>query len=174
MNKIKKEKYETEEQKEVKKFIFVVIGLVIIIVGVYLFTRAFVTKDLFNNKENNETYTEGIINYDVAIVGNMLNRPYDEYYLIAFDSENTRVNYYNAIVNNYVYAKDSIKIYHIDLANELNKKYISKEDETISNKFESIEKLKLGEITLIKVKNGKVTKYLTTIDKIKEELTIES
>lgn len=171
MKKNKIKKYETEEQKEVKKFIFVLLGLIIMVVGVYFFTRAFVTKDLFDGKSSEVTYTEGVINYDVAIVGNMLNRPYDEYYLIAFDSENTKVNYYNTIVSNYLYNEDSLKIYHIDLANELNKKYIAAEDETITKKFESIDKLKLGEITLIKVESGKVTKFITSIEKIKEELT---
>lgn len=171
MKKNKIVKYETEEQKEVKKFIFVLLGLILIVVGVYFFTRAFVTKDLFNEKSSEVTYTEGVINYDVAIVGNMLNRPYDEYYLIAFDSEDTKVNYYNTIVSNYFNKKDSIKIYHIDLANELNKKYVATEDEAVTKKFESIDKLKLGEVTLIKVKNGKVAKFLTSIEKIKEELT---
>lgn len=171
MKKNKKIKYETEEQKEVKKFIFVLLGLILIVVGVYFFTRAFVTKDLFDRKSNEVTYTEGVISYDVAIVGNMLNRPYDEYYLIAFDSEDTKVNYYNTIVSNYFNNDDSLKIYHIDLANELNKKYIATEDEAISKKFESIDKLKLGEVTLMKVENGKVTKFLTSIEKIKEELT---
>lgn len=173
MKKDKKIKYVTEEQKEVKKFICVLLGLVLVIVGVYFFTRVFITKDLFNNKTNEVTYTDGTINYDVAIVGNMLNRPYDEYYLMAFDSESTKVNYYNTLASMYISSKKSLKLYHIDLANELNKKYIA-EDNNISKKFESIDKLKLGEVTLIKVKNKKVTKFITNIEDIAKELTVES
>lgn len=173
MKKNKNVKYETEEQKEVKKFICVLLGLVIAVVGIYFFTRAFVTKDLFNSNSDDVTYTEGTINYDVAIVGNMLNRPNDEYYLMAFDSEGTKVNYYNTIASKYMSSENSLKMYHIDLANELNKKYIATDD-NISKKFESIDKLKLGEITLIKVKNQKVTKFITNIEDIAKELTIES
>ena len=173
MKKNKSVKYVTEEQKEVKKFIFVLIGLIIIIVGIYFFTRAFVTKDLFDNKTNEKEYQTGTINSDIAIVGNMLNRPYEEYYVLAFDSEGTKAIEYNGIVSKYISNEKSLKVYHIDLANELNKKYVAT-DENISKEFESIEKLKLGEITLIKVKNKKVTKFITNIDNITKELTVES
>ena len=169
MKKNKKIKYETEEQKEVKKFIFVVIGLVIIIVGIYFFTKAFVTKDLFDKSKDN--YTEGVINYDSVIIGNMLNRPYDEYYLLAFSSENLQQNYYEALMNKYKSKEKSLKIFKIDLNNELNKKYVAEEKGKISSKFESLENLKLGEITLIKVKNKKVIKFITNIDDIVKELT---
>lgn len=172
MRKNKNVKYETEEQKEVKKFIIVVIVLVVAIVGIYFLTRAFITKDLFD-KSSDTNYTEGTINYDVAIVGNMLNRPYDEYYVLAFDSENTQANYYNAIVSKYISNEKSLKIYHVDLNNELNKKYIATKDNA-SKKFESVDKLKLGEVTLIKVKDKEVKKFITNIEDIKKELTMES
>lgn len=177
MKKIKKNtqiKYETEEQKEIKKFIYVVIGLVIIILGIYLFTRAFITKDLFKDNKSDIEYTEGTINDSVAIVGTMLNRPYDEYYLMAFDSENTKANYYNALVSKYTSNEKSLKVYHIDLANKLNEKYIANKDEKATTKFTTIAELKLGDITLIKVKNKKVTKIITNIDEIAKELTVES
>lgn len=173
MKKNKKIKYVTEEQKEVKRFVFVLLGLIFVVIGIYFFTRIFITKDLFNDKTDEVTYTEGTINYDVAIVGNMLNRPYDEYYLLAFDSEGTKVNYYNSVATMYMSKEKSLKMYHIDLANELNKKYIA-EDENVSKKFESIDKLKLGEVTLIKVKNKKVTKLITNIEDIEKELAVKS
>lgn len=173
MKKKKNVKYETEEQKEVKKFIYVIIGLVIIIVGIYFFTRAFITKDLFK-KDSDITYTDGVVNDDVAIVGTMLNRPYEEYYVLAFDSDGTQANYYNGIASKYMSNENSLKIYYIDLNNALNKKYIAGENDAVSTKFETIENLKMGEITLFKVKNQKVTKMLTDVEKIKEELTVES
>ncbi len=165
----KKLNYISEEQKEVKKFIIVLIGLIILIVGIYFFTKAFITKDLFKDNEEIK-YTDGVINYDIAIVGNMLNRPFDEYYLIAFDSENNKATYYNALISKYMSKEKKLKIYHIDLNNELNKKYITT-DNNVSKNFENIEKLKLGEVTLIKVENKKVTNFITNIDEISKELT---
>lgn len=169
MKKKKTVRYETEEQKEVKKFIFVLLGLIIIVVGVYFFTRAFVTKDLFNTNE--VTYQEGKINYDVAIVGNMLTRPEKDYYVFAFSNESTKVNYYNTLVNLYTKEENSLKIYHVDLENELNKKYVAT-DNAVSTSFDTMKNLKLGEVTLIKVQDQKVTKYLTNIEDIKKELNI--
>lgn len=164
-------KIETEEQKELKKFIFVILGLVIIIVGIYFFTRAFVTKDLFEDK-NEKTYATGTINYDIAIVGNMLNRPNTEYYVMAFGSEEAEGVYYNTLVSKYMQKEKALKVYYLDTENELNKKYVAENEESKSTSFSSIDKLKLGNITLMKIKNGKVTKYITNVDDLKEELGI--
>ena len=95
-NKVKK--YETEEQMEVKKFIFVLLGIVLIVVGIYFFTRAFVTKDLFK-QASDVTYTSGTVNYDVAVVGTMLNRSDKEYYVVAYSSENNNATYYNTLLS---------------------------------------------------------------------------
>lgn len=171
MKKEKNRKYVTEEQAEIKRFIFVLVGLIIIIVGIYFFTRAFITKDLFN-KTSDVKYTEGQINYDVAIVGNMLNRPLTEYYIMAFAGTSTQVNYYNTVVSKYLNEENALKVYYIDLDNALNKDYVAK-DEKASTTFKSIDELKFGEITLLKVKNGKVTKFITNVDDIKNELNIE-
>lgn len=170
MKKDKTIKYVTEEQKEVRKFVFILVGLVVVLIGIYFFTRAFIVKDLFNNNKET-TYTDGEINYDVAIVGNMLNRPYTEYYVIAFNSESTKANYYNTLSSKYMTSDGSLKLYYIDLNNSLNSKYVASEDDKYSTEFKSLDDLKLGEITLIKVKNKKVVKFITDIEMIKEELT---
>jgi hypothetical protein len=164
-------KYETEEQKEIKKFFIVLIGLIVIILAIYLLTRIFVTKDLFESSSSSDVeYTAGEINYDMAIVGTMLNRPYDEYYVIAFDSEGTKANYYNVISSNYLNSDSALKLYYIDLANELNKQYVATGEDEITTSFTSIDNLKLGDVTLFKVKNGKVKKIITDIDSISKEL----
>lgn len=163
-------KIETEEQKEIKKFIFVILGLVIILVGIYFFTRAFVTKDLFN--ANEKTYQEGTINYNIAIVGNMLTRPDKEYYVLAFNSEDADAIYYNTLIEKYMQKEKSTKVYYVDLENALNKKYVAENEEEKSKSFKSIEDLKLGSMTLLKVKEGKVTKYITSIEDLKKELDI--
>ncbi len=166
-------KYATEEQKEVKKFIFLVLGLVLIIVGIYFFTRAFVTKDLNKKEENGYTYTEGSVNENIVIAGTMLNRPEKEYYIAAFSGEDVNLSYYNVIISKYTEEEKALKVYHLNLDNELNQKYRASEGETASTKFTNLEELKLGKFTLIKVKDGKVTKFITDIEKAKSELTIK-
>ena len=63
---IKMDKYETEEQVELKQFIKILVVLIILVVGVYFLTRAFVTKDLFNKKEESSETTKGTINYSTT------------------------------------------------------------------------------------------------------------
>lgn len=166
-----KNKYATEEQKEVKKFICLLLGLILIIVGVYFFTRAFVTKDL-KDSGTESTYTEGVINSDIVIAGTMLNRSEKEYYVVAFSSEDTNLSYYNTIITNYVGEEESLKVYHLDTNNALNQKYVAT-DEDASTKFTNLEELKLGKFTLLKIKDGKVTKFITDIEKAKKELSVE-
>lgn len=171
MKKEKRNKYATEEQMEIKRFVFVLLGLLLIIVGIYFFTRAFVTKDLFKN--NNEiSYVEGKINYDAVVVGTMLNRPYKEYYVIAYSNENNNSSYYNTVVSKYTQKTKKEKIYYLDLDNVLNQRYVAKEKEEVSKTFTDRKNLKLGDITLLKIKNGKVEKYITTIEEIKKEFGV--
>ncbi len=168
-----KNKFVTEEQKEVKKFICLLLGLVIIIIGVYFFTRAFVTKDLNKEKTEESSYTTGAINDNVLIVGTMFNRPEKEYYVAAFSEEDTALAYYNIIISKYSSEKDALKVYHLSLDNALNKDYVATEDENSSTKFTNLENLKLGKFTLLKIKEGKVTKFITDIESAKKEFKIE-
>lgn len=173
MSKNKLGKIQTEEQAEIKKFIFVLGGLILVIVGIYFFTRVFVTKDLFNkNKTNELNYKAGVISDSNIIVGNMLNRPYEEYYIMAFSSKSNLSAYYNAILSKYKNEKEALKTYYIDTENHLNSKYIDNEQPSTS--FESLDKLKLGEITLLKIKKGKVTKLIGNAEEIKKELNIKT
>lgn len=159
-------KYVTEEQKEVKKFLIVVVVLVIAVVGVYFFTKTFVTKS------NEVTYQDGVINYDVAIVGNMLEKNEKDYYVLAFNGSSNDANYYSTLISSYKKKDKALKVYMVDLDNELNKKYVSEKEEDASKSFESLEKLKLGKVTLIKVNNKKVTSFKTNEEDIKKELAI--
>lgn len=169
MKKNKTQKYVTEEQMEIKKFIFVLLGLLILLLGVYFFTKAFVTKDLHKNT-NDVNYTEGKVSYDVVIAGTMLNRLVSEYYVYAFSNEDTNSVYYNTLVSNYSKKDKALQVYFLDIDNALNKDYVDKNN--ASKNFTTIKELKLGKLTLMKVKDGKVTKYITNEEEIKKEFGI--
>ena len=101
-NKLKVEKVQSEEQIEIARFIRILIILVVLILGIYFFTRIFVTKDLFNSKDENPSATPGVINYDTTLIGSMLSKPEKEYYVIAYSSEDiTNSIYYSGLVTNY-------------------------------------------------------------------------
>ncbi len=171
---MKKLNIKTEEQKEMTRFLVVLIGLILIIVGIYFFTRVFVTKDLFTNKDNSDSeYTTGVVDNTAAIVGNMLNRSETEYYVALLNYDNPESYFYNTLISNYSESENALKFYYVDLTNSLNKKYLATEGETISTNYKDLDSLKLGDITIIRVKKGKVVKFLIDEDSIRKELNVD-
>lgn len=168
LKKLAKQVNITEEQAVLKKFVIIVLILIVLIVGIYFFTRAFVTKDLKDNKTN-ET-TEVTFDYSKIILGTLLNRPYDEYYVIAYNSEDLQVNYYANMISMYSSKEDAKKIYVADLNDSLNEKFYNKSETNPSAK--KVEDLKLGDLTLIKIKDKNIVKYVEGTQNIKSELGI--
>ena len=157
-------KYYTDEQKEVFKFIIIIVVLVLVIGGIYLITDKYIEKGSRNT-------TTGTVNYDKATIGTMLNRPYDEYYVIIYDSKSHEASYYSSLINKYKENEDALKVYFIDLNNELNRKYYNVNNDNISNKSaKSISELDLGDITLIKILNKEINDYIDDITNIEKIL----
>lgn len=164
--------YRTSEQDEMIKFVVVILVVLLCVGGIYLFTRAFVTKDLFTDNDNNsEVVQEGTVNYDVAIMGQLLNRPYKQYYAVIYDSTGDYASDMYTLVTNYTKLENHKHIYTIDLSNELNKSYYDAEN--VNKKATSVSEMKVGDITLVKVKNGKIEKYIVDYAKMEKELGIK-
>lgn len=159
----------SEDENIVRKFILIVVVIIILIIGVYAFT------ELTNKKESNNDVVSGEIDYNILSIGMLLNRPEKEYYTIIYDSENEDAILYSSMINTYITKnskKDNyIKLYYCDLGNKLNSAYYNVNGDNKSNKnAESISELDLGELTLIKVKNGKITQYVEDYNTIKNIL----
>ena len=102
-----------EDTEQIKKFILILASIAIIAFLLYFVTAKFIIKDEF--QKENET-TETTIYYDQVKVGNVFNRPYDEYYVMAFESEDNNAVYYSALMNSYANKEDSKKIYYLSLS----------------------------------------------------------
>lgn len=155
--KMKIEKYDNEEVNMVKKLIVILIVVVVFILGFYFLTDKVVVKE---NKE--EVKTE--INYDTATVGTILNRPYDEYLVLLYNSKESEAAYYGTLLANYSGDK---KVYFVDLSLKTNEDYIG---EKSSGKFSEVKEAMFSGPTLLKVKNGKVDKFIETKEEIKNNL----
>lgn len=168
-----KVKYQTAEQQEIKKFIIVILVVIACVGVVYFVTRAFVTKDLFTESENEtKDVVSGTVNYEVAIMGQLLNRPYDEYYAVIYNNvEGDYIADMSTLVYDYTSKEKHLHMYTIDLSNELNKGYY--DPENVNTKAKKLSDVKVGDITLIKVKNGKIDKYIVDYAKMKKELGIK-
>lgn len=161
----------SSDENEVKTFIILVVIIILAIGIIYGCTELLNKK---KTKDTTETKETGTINYDRLAVGTLLNRPYDDYYVLVYDSKGEEATTYSTILSNYMAKKDEkgyIKIYYCDLNNSINKAYYNVNNDNKSNpKAEKIEDLDFGNITLIRVKKGKITSYIEKVDKIKEEL----
>ena len=101
----------------------------------------------------------------------LLNRPEKEYYVLIYDKEDSDAVLYSSTMNSYSSKKDGLKIYYCDLGNKLNREYYNINNDNKSNpNAKSIKELDLGDLTLIKVEKGKITKYIEKYDSIKNEL----
>lgn len=158
-----------EDENSIKTLIIIII-IIAILIGIVYGATEILKKE---PKPTNEI-TKGNINYDKTTIGTILNRPYDEYYVLIYNSEDNDAVLYSTILTKYMKnsnKKDYIKIYYCDLSNKLNEPYYDVDNDNISNQNVSkIEEFDLGDLTLIKVKNGKITQYIEDLEKIKENL----
>ena len=167
VKKIKKERYVSETEEEVRRLIIILIVITLFVVGMYFVSKRIVDKR--NTNTNTTQDTEASISYDVISVGTLLNRPYTEYYVLAYDSEDEDAMYYSSLLSNYKSKKEKEKIYFLDLGNALNKSY--KSDSITGNaSAKSIEDLSFGNITLLKIKKGAIVSYIEDLSKIESEL----
>lgn len=166
-NKIKQEKYYSDEQMEIRKFIKILIIIVILILGIYFFSRIFISKDLFNKESDTPKIISGSINYDTTIIGAMLNKPETEYYVMLFDTKDPEAIYYSGLISSYRRNETALRVYTVDLSNELNKKYIKEENNLTPN---DLDKFSVKDVALLKISKGKIIKSLSESEKIATEL----
>ena len=162
---------QNEETKTMKQFLITLIIVIIGVVGIYLLTKYVVKKD---NATNNSSTTEekNYIDPNTAIVGTMLNKSSDAYYVIIYDKTKDNATTYYSLVSTYKAKEKALKVYTVDLSNSLNKKYIATDNKT-NPKATNLEDLKFGEVTLLKVKNNKITEAYETTDAIKKALDVK-
>lgn len=162
MKKVKMEKYGNDDVKLVYKFILLLVIVIIVGVGFYFLTDKVVKKS--------ETPSNEIeINYNNATVGTILNRPYNEYMVLLYDSEKSEAAYYGTLLSKFT-SNSEDKIYFVDLSLKENKEYVK---ETSNKNFESIDEAAFSGPTLLKIKDGKVVNFLETKEEIKNVLSVD-
>lgn len=159
------DKYVSDEAKEVRRFIIILLSIIILVLGVYAITR-FVNKNKDSKKEEN--VTAGAIDYDKVSVGTMLNKSDEEYYVIVYDGEDNKAVYYSAIVTTYMQKDKSLPVYFCDLGNRFNKDYYVGENGTSNKNAKTVEEFAFGKLTLIKVKMVKLINILNHLTQLKK------
>ena len=151
---------QNEETKTMKQFLITLIIVIIGVVGIYLLTKYVVKKDNATNNSSN-TEEKNYIDPNTAIVGTMLNKSSDAYYVIIYDKTKDNATTYYSLVSTYKAKDKALKVYTVDLSNSLNKKYIATDNKT-NPKATNLEPLKFGQVTLLTVTNNKITEAYQT------------
>lgn len=158
-------KEKTNDLSELKGLGKIIIVLSIIFIVMYLLTIGATKLGWFETGYTKPSVSESVISYEKIIAGSILDKKDKEYYVAIADFSNNM--YYSSIISTYKDKEDKLPIYYVDLSDELNKSIISNEDNT---KAKSVSELKVKDLTLIKVSNNKISKYITGISNIENEL----
>lgn len=152
--------YVNEDTKEIKTLIIITIAVVLLAIGLY-----FLTDVVLDKKDDSSFDTE--FNYDTCLVGNIFNRPYDEYYVFIYSSIDDDASTYDTLKTSYLKKDEAKKIYYVDLNNGFNSFVVS---DTSNTKPKSASDVRVNKSALILIKDGKVSKYYETLDDYKKVL----
>ena len=141
---------------EVKKTIIIVVVAAVLLAFMYFLTNLILSKDVTDE----ERVTENAIQYDEILAGESFNQD-GEYYVIYYDSSDSYSSI-SSLISSYQLNSSDTKLYSVDLANGMNKKYITDGDVVTTN----ASSLKVKDTTLLKFENGKVTDTITDITEI--------
>ncbi len=141
---------------EVKKTIIIVVVAAVLLAFMYFLTNLILSKDVTDE----ERVTENAIQYDEILAGESFNQD-GEYYVIYYDSSDSYSSI-SSLISSYQLNSTDTKLYSVDLANGMNKKYITDGDVVTTN----ASSLKVKDTTLLKFENGKVTDTITDITEI--------
>ncbi len=141
---------------EVKKTIIIIVVAVVLLLGMYFLTNVILSKDTPEEK-----VTENAIQYDEILAGESFNQGDEEYYVIYYDSSD-EYSTISSLISSYQLNNSDTKLYSVDLANAMNKKYVTDGDIVIDDAGS----LRIKANTLLKFENGEVTETIVNINEI--------
>lgn len=162
VKKNKKKEEELDERSEIRNLLKTVIIVLVSFLVCYLLFMLMGKLGMFEKGYEKPESGSNEFTYNTAIIGTVFNRPESEYY-VSFDEEDGNT-YFDTLLNMY---KGSLHIYKVNMSLGINAS--NKGEKGNYNATKSSE-LVISGPTLIKIKDGRIVKYLEDLDKIKEEL----
>jgi len=153
-----------EDDKAIKNFIIIFVIVILAVFGIYMLTKYVVVKD--NESESSEETQEVEINNSVAIVGTMLNKGDEHYYVMLYRDDDENSGEYLTLQSTYSASEDALPVFTVDLSNALNEKFYDKDNVNLDS--DDINELRFGDFTVLEVKKGKIVKSYTSVDKVKK------
>lgn len=159
VSKVKKKNVKEEEvtnQYNIKSIIVLIICVLVVFFGFYLFTLRMTKK---NDTSTDEKTTEEVnISYDTIMLGQSLSMGDESYYVLFYDfSDDDTSSVYQNLFTNYK-SKKELPIYRVDMSSGFNKNYLT-EGEANYNPS-SIAEFSIKGATLMKIDNHEVVDYI--------------
>ena len=159
-----KNKIEVSDNDKIKSAVYTLVGVLVFVGVVYGLVLLMEKGGLFEEGYTKPTSEATEISSEYIAGSTTFTRDMNEYYVLFDDFSNLKSDSYVS----YLAGKSDIKVYKVDLSKPENKVFKSEE----SNKnAKRASELKINDVTLIRIKNGKIVNYIESSDKIEEYLS---
>ena len=146
------------------KNIIKILGIVLVMFIIIYIGTAIARGELKLKKEEKKS-EEVTIQTEEILAGSTFNITNNEYMVLYYDFSLKNAGVYGTIFSSYKNSGNSVKMYRVDLSKGFNKSYVT--DGKVNSNPTSADNLKVKTPTLIRIKNKKVTKVISTKEGIK-------
>ena len=157
-----KNNVEVTGKDQLKSFLINLLSVLLFIGVVYLGILGLKTLGLFEARYTKPAKEETKIDYEYILIGTVFNRKESEYYVIFDDFDKNLHPYISTLLSN----KD-LPVYKVDMSKGENASYLSEES---NPNAKSVSELKINDVTVIKIKNGRIVKYLSGSENIEANI----
>ena len=145
----------------------IIILVVVCILCLFYLLTVFLTENENTNTSNENDKQETVIQYNEILVGSTFNKSDEKYFVVYYDMSSEDISDISSAISTYSSKEDALPLYVVDMSNPLNKSYESKD----SNKnAEDASELHINGVTLVRIKDGKLDKYLEGEENVIEYL----
>ena len=156
-------KYKNEDVGEIKTLIIITLIIVVLAAGLY-----FVTEFAVNRRNTEETLPEPDISFVDTIIGDMFDKPFDEYYVFAFSVRHPSANRFFNLMTRYEQTEDAKWVYFADLNLVFNNFALAEESNPRPTHPTEV---RVNEVGLFHIRDGKVHRFYETIEEIEKALS---
>lgn len=159
-------------KEELKNGIIITITVVLIIIVVYFATAIFMTGEIGNKDKSEEettttTTSSAVSEYKNLIIASSTFKQLQQEYMVMFFSEKNSSETIKTVLKNYASSSGKTKLYIVNMDEAINKYVKSKE----SNKSATTsDELKIDVDTLLVIKDGTISSYITDEDEVIDKL----
>lgn len=146
---------ETTSHYSLKSIIVLIICVLVVFFGFYLFTLRMTKKNDTSTTEKTEE--EISISYDTIVLGQSLSMGDEAYYVLFYDFSDDTSSVYQNLFTNYQ-SKKELPIYRVDMSSGFNKNYLT--DGEANYNPSSIAEFSIKGATLMKIDNHEVVDYI--------------